>query len=72
MYQKLKLDILKTMSKGDRAFYDLKGIRVSKEDCQSLMTYCNLYEREGEISDPWKEKVTSTAIAEVLMKYQMW
>ena len=71
MYDQLRRDILKALGK-DQKYYQLKGVRVTKEDCQSLMTYCGLYEREGEISDPWKEKVTSTAIAEVLVKYGMW
>lgn len=74
MYEDLKRDILKVMGSGKdgQRYYQLKGIKVSREDCQSLMTLCGLYEREGEISEPWKDKITSTAIAEVLVKYKMW
>lgn len=71
MYEDLKRDILKAM-RNPQKWYSLKGVKCSKEDCQSLMTLCGLYEREGEISEPWKEKITSTAIAEVLVKYKMW
>lgn len=71
MYRELKRDILKAMAK-EQTYYNLKGVKVSREDCQSLVTLCGLYEREGEISEPWKEKITSTPIAEVLIKYRMW
>ena len=71
MYRELKKDILKALAKEQRT-YELKGIKVTREDCASLITLCGLYEREGEISDPWKDKVTSTAIADVLIKYKMW
>ena len=70
MYLELKRDILKAMST-PRTVYSLKGIKVSREDCQSLMTLCNLYEREGDIGN-WRDAVTSTPIAEVLIKYKMW
>ena len=71
MYRELKRDILKALAK-DQRVYELKGIKVNREECASLITLCGLYEREGFIDEPWKDKISSTSIAEVLVKYKMW
>ena len=73
MYRELKKDLLKLLAKNSKKdTFMFKGCRVSREDCDSLLAYISLYEREGEISDAWKEKITHTSIAEVLTKYQLW
>lgn len=70
----LKHDILKLQSKENKTGkYSLKGIDgLDGDDLHSLLLYCGLYEREGEISQPWKDKITHPQIAEVLVKYKMW
>lgn len=70
----LKRDILKTLGKGQSGrTFTLRGVNnLDGEDMASLLSLCNLYDNEGEISEPWKEKITRTRIAEVLVKYQMW
>lgn len=74
MYLELKMDILKILSKGQSGkTFTLRGIDgLDGDDMTNLLSLCGLYEREGEISEPWKEKITHTRVAEVLVKYKMW
>ena len=74
MYMELKRDILKLYSRGEqKKSYTLRGISgLTADDISNLLTYCGLYEREGEIAEGWKERVTSPKMADVLIKYGMW
>ena len=70
----LKKDILKLQSKENKSgLYTLRGVNgLDGDDLHSLLSMCTLYEREGEISEAWKQKITHPQIAEVLVKYKMW
>ena len=74
MYQELKRDILKLYRDGEqKKSYNLRGINgLTPDDISNLMSFCTLYEREGEIKEPWKERISNEKVAEVLVKYQMW
>lgn len=75
MYMKLKMDILKLMSKRDersQKTFTLRGIDgLDADDLTNLLSLCELYEREGDIGG-WRDKITRTRVAEVLVKYGMW
>lgn len=74
MYLELKTDILKLYGKNaPKKTYSLRGVNgLTPDDISNLLSYCTLYERTGEISDGWKEKVTSQKMKDVLIKYKMW
>lgn len=73
MYNELKKDLLKLYSGKPQKSYTLKGVNgLTADDIKNLLSYCHLYEREGEIAEGWKERVKSTKMAEVLVRYDMW
>lgn len=73
MVHELKRDILKLFhAEKSQTTYTLRGVDgLDADDIANLLTYCRLYENEGEIKEGWKERC-NVRMADVLMKYGMW
>lgn len=72
-YCSLHRDILEIIGDDSRkAPFELKGVEdLDGMDMTSLLLMCNLYERNGTLGN-WRDHITSTKIAEVLINYGMW
>lgn len=73
MVHELKRDILKLFhAEKPKSSYTLRGVDgLTADDIANLLTYCRLYENEGEIAEGWKERC-NVRMADVLVKYDMW
>ena len=70
MVESLRRDTLKALGRGLKVC-ELKGIRLSQEDCHRLISICNMLQRAGDVGS-WRNEITSTAVADVLVKYKIW
>lgn len=72
MYRKLKMDVLKALSRDGVTVYAVGGIGgLVKHELEMLLRICDIYETEYDIGKYRNEKLR-TEVVNVLKKYKMW